>query len=610
MKKLIPIIVLFMLVGPGMSNVGYGQAAADEGQISEKQHAKRWKKLARYAPFKLEFSHPLEDVKEYDQKPTFKQLFTRVTTKTLLLDMKPITKALEKSGLMEPVTLQLRTIKNSWILAQLGTFKPHEKKGKVIFPIPKIKSVTVMKIGFKEMLQFRLKNDIPLDRPEICILLFKDPSGRIKTELKANCYFPFDYERPEYETLDRLLAKEEYEKAEIFCANQKGKIQNHCYRILGDVFFEKGNYARAVPCYEKIAYKKGFDKLAMVYFEKGDYQEAGKYFEKGSHSSPRAHTYTALADHYRTKEYNPELAKTYYVKAIDEFEYLVKDYHYVWNKKDSDQRRRCIRERDSLPKSREENAQQEKLSRILEKAAAYCDRLYNNFFHFFCQEHITETNNLSWDIIGSFATGVLAATKDKYIYEYQLIREDKKVVEQRTLLEENGVTRNIPDAQLLTRNRYYKLIFGPIAFLSKYWQERYDYKILREDIYNGEKVVIIEAIPKETRKHNPLVGNIWIKEDEKGEIDILKLEWNPKTIMQDFEKVLKLEKRFKAKLIISFFAEFNIKRQGFRLPSRYFIEETYTKKKKKFVRTKTEVIFKKHRYFTVSSEVIKTERTR
>jgi hypothetical protein len=424
------------------------------------------------------------------------------------------------------------------------------------------------------------------------------------------CCYPRD-EHPQDEKLDRLLAREKYEEAEKYCSRLKGKKQKECCQILGDVFFDRADYSKAIFYYEKVSYKKGFDKIGLVYFEKGDYTKAVKFFEKGTRSPRRANAYAAMADDYRTGRNNRELAKKYYTKAIDEYEYLIKDYHYVWNHKDSEQRRKCIDERDLLPKSPEESAQQQRLQRLLEKAADYCDRLEKNFSLFFCQEVITEYINVSWDKVIDPQTGSysnIPPIKDKYVYEYQLIREDNKVSESRTLLEINGVKKNIPDAQLENRNRYEKLIFGPIAFLSRFWQQLYDYKILREDTLQGEKVAVIEAIPRLVRESNPLVGKIWIKEDEPGQGDVLKLEWNPKTILQNFETILKHEKIYKAKLAITFFVEFNINRKGYRLPSRYYIEDAFIKKnKKKFVRTKTNVIFKNHRYFTVSSEVTKSE---
>lgn len=418
-------------------------------------------------------------------------------------------------------------------------------------------------------------------------------------------------EHPQDEKMARLLAIEKYEEAEKYCSGLKGKKQKECCRILGDVFFDKADYSKAIFYYEKVSYKKGFDKIGLVYFEKGDYAEAVRYFEKGTQSPRRANAYAALADDYRTRKNNSELAKKFYTKAIDEYEYLIKDYHYVRNRKDSEQRRKCIEERDLLPKSPEESAQQLRLHRLLEKAADYCDRLEKNFSLFFCQEVITEYINVSWDKVIDPQTGSysnIPPIKDKYVYEYQLIREDNKISEWRTLLERNGVKQNIPDSQLTNRNRYEKLIFGPIAFLSSYWQQSYDYKILREDTLQGEKAVVIEAIPRRVSGYNPLVGNIWIKDDEPGQGAVLKLEWNPKTILKNFEEILKYEKIYKARLAITFFAEFNIDRKGFRLPSRYYIEHAYIKKnKKKFVRTQTNVIFKDHRFFTVSSEVTKSE---
>ena len=612
MKKAIFKSVLFLLVGAGLSYLCYGLAGASGPEDTQTKEPTYWKKLAKAAPYELIFTPRLEDTGEYKKKPDFKELFTQATTRTLLLELKPITTALEKSGLAEPVLLELAAGQDDYMLTQVGKVTPALKNGKVVFNLPNVAPVNILKKYLDDVLQVRLQGDLPLKHPENCQLIFKDLSGNIKVKAEAKCVFPFEYEHPAYEQLARFLAKEEYEKAETFCSQLKEKeeIQNQCYRTLGDAFFENSDLPKAETWYEKSNYREGFDKIALAVYDSGDVLRAVRYFEKGTLSVVRAYAYAEAADLYQDKENNPEQAKTYYTKAITEFEDLVKSYRYTWNKKDSDERRRCIAARDSFPKTPEDIAQQERLARLLKKAAGYCDYLYNNFFHFFCEEVITEYADLSWDIVGTFATGAIPTTKDKYVYEYQLIKEeDGKIVEQRTLLKQNGATKNLQDAPLLTRNRYQKLIFGPIAFLGKSWQDSFDYKIVRDDTYKGEKVVVIEAIPKEFRNYNALVGNIWMKEDANGEVDILKLEWNPKTILENFGELLKLQDRFRAELMIEFFSEFDIKRKGFRLPSRYYIEEAYMKEdKKKFVRLKTEVIFRRHQYFSVSSEVISTER--
>jgi tetratricopeptide (TPR) repeat protein len=608
MKKLIITIFVFMLL---VLIIGqYGGAQQDEvDKLKMKEKLPEpWTRLTGFSPLELKFTRGSSDVKDDDKEEAFNQLFYGTPVQILLLNTNPIKNALEKVGVLEPVTLELFKSNDSR-LAQLGTFTPHEKKGQPVFDIPKNLPVTFMKNDLKNVLLSRLKNDLSLESPEECVLIFKDASANVKAKVRVRCCFPLEYKLPQYETLDRFLIKGFYDEAEEYCAGQKEIIRKGCQRRLGDVYVEKGDFSKAVLYYEKIAYKKGFDKIGLIYLEKGDYPEAVKYFTRGTRSADRARAYTGLADYYRAQESNPALAKEYYTKAIDEYEYLIKDYNYVWNQTDSNQRRRCIGEMKLLPKSPEEYAREKRLQRLLEKASAYCERLYNNFFHFFCQEVITEYSSQPRFITLEPGRKKVLTTTFKYIYEYQLIRENKETVEWRTLLEMNGIKENIKNAQLMTRHQYEKLIFGPIAFLSKFWQHYYDYKILREDNLKGERVVIIEAIPKAAKQLNPLVGNIWVKEDENGGFDILKLEWNPKTIIENFEDILRREKSLNAKLSYTFFAEFDIKREGFRLPSRYLIEEAYIGEngKKKSVHARTEVIFKKHRYFSVSTEVIKSE---
>lgn len=589
-------------------HAGAQQQEIEKKRIMDKLLPGPWKRLAQVSPLDLKFTRRSRDIKDAKKEEVFNQLFSGKPEQILLLSTKPIKNALEGAGVLEPVTIELFTPKDSR-LAQLGTFTPNKKKGEPVFDILKNLPVTFIKEDLKKVLVSRLKDSLSLDSPGECVLIFNDAPAGVKVKVRVRCSFPLDYESPQYETLDRFLIKGFYEEADEYCAGLKEKIRKTCQRRLGDVYFEKGDYPGAAIYYEKIAHREGFDKIGLVYLKKGDYAEAVKYFIKGTRSADRARAYAGLADHYRTKESNPELAKKYYTKAIDEYEYLIKDYHYEWNQKDSNQRRRCITQRKLLPKSPEESARQKRLQRILEKASAYCERLYNNFFHFFCHEVITEYSRES-RAVGLYPrrTRVLTSTR-KYIYEYQLIKENKEVKEWRTLLEVDGIRRNLKNAQLMTRHHYEKLIFGPIAFLSKVWQNYYDYKILREDSLKGEPVVVIEAIPKAAEQLNPLVGTIWIKEDENNGFDVLKLEWNPKTMLENFDYILKREKRLEATLSYTFFAQFDIKRAGIRLPSRYFIEEAYIseKDKKKSVHARTEVIFKGHRYFTVSTEVIKSE---
>jgi hypothetical protein len=172
------------------------------------------------------------------------------------------------------------------------------------------------------------------------------------------------------------------------------------------------------------------------------------------------------------------------------------------------------------------------------------------------------------------------------------------------LLKRNGIKKNVKNADLeLRAYRYTKLIFGPIALLSQFWQSYHHYKILREEDLNGEKAVVIESIPIKFSKENPLFGKIWVKADD---FSILKIEWTPKS-MGFSQQIREISRKYQAEPDITFFEEFNIEKNGIRFPSRYYIEEAYmTEKGKRFVRVKQNVILKDYMFFTVGTEVVET----
>ncbi|HZX11385.1 MAG TPA: hypothetical protein VFG01_10620 [Acidobacteriota bacterium] len=263
-----------------------------------------------------------------------------------------------------------------------------------------------------------------------------------------------------------------------------------------------------------------------------------------------------------------------------------------------------------------EKAVQIKLSKILKKAREYCSRLKHSAFDFVCIEEITEVTDHSRDIVQNILvrtpTGDYGQIethfkipktkeKNKYIYDYQLIRKDYKTKERRILLEENGRKKHKKDAQLKTAIFHYKkVLFGPIDLLSEYWQQHHDYKIVGQEMLNGEKAVVIEAIPHSSLKKRHLFGKIWVKECD---FRILKIEWNQKAI-GNIQIIEEIAKRYKAEPQITLISEFNIEKNGIRFPSRYFIEEAYVSKKgKKFIRSETTVIYKDYKFFTVETVI-------
>lgn len=251
---------------------------------------------------------------------------------------------------------------------------------------------------------------------------------------------------------------------------------------------------------------------------------------------------------------------------------------------------------------------QQELEIILKKCAEYCERLENVSLYFVCKEEIKEKIYLFPARSGSVAllpSGELRENKlpkNKYIYDYQLIRKGDTTEEQRILIEENGQEKNDLDAQLKTTRFQHKfIVFGPIGLLGQKQQKNYDYKILKNVNYKKEKAVIIEALPKFPQENNTLYGKIWIR---KKDFAILKIEWEQESL-ENFEIIEKIAKRMNATPLITFISEFGFEKNKIRFPNKYSVEEIYISRQggRRFLRSKTTVVYDNYKFFTVDTKV-------
>lgn len=239
-----------------------------------------------------------------------------------------------------------------------------------------------------------------------------------------------------------------------------------------------------------------------------------------------------------------------------------------------------------------------KLDEVLKETRAYCRRLQNAALDFVCLEEIFEKIDFTRD----YSTLLPEIRKNSFVYDYQFIRKDNRTKEARILLEENGIKKYEEDADLKTSSfRYQSVLFGPVGLLGSVSQQSYDYKIVDEELLDGDKTVIVEAVPKENQKHQYLpFGKIWVKQTD---FSILKIEWNQKTV-QNFPEVEKIAKRYKAEPNITLITEFGFEKNRIRFPSKYIIIEAYISQKGKiFIRSKTTVVYRDYKFFTVETEV-------
>ncbi len=256
-----------------------------------------------------------------------------------------------------------------------------------------------------------------------------------------------------------------------------------------------------------------------------------------------------------------------------------------------------------------------KLTAILKKTREYCAKLENAAFHFVCLEEVTEKicipEGLTQDMTAVNLRDLDSSTHrlkrtgktdvNTFLYDYQLIRKEGQDEETRILLEKNRKKIHRKNAELeIQQFRYEKLIFGPSGLLSQYWQRYYDYEIVREEMLNGEKVVVIEAVPKASLIEKYPFGKVWVRESD---FAILKIEWDEKSL-ESLQSIKERAERYRAEPRITLISEFGYEKKGIRFPSRFTFEEAYLSAKgEKFVRLEITVVYRDYKFFIVDVDV-------
>ncbi|MCP5102532.1 MAG: tetratricopeptide repeat protein, partial [bacterium] len=540
--------------------------------------------------------------------------------KTFYLDLSPIKTVLENAGIAGPVTLELRDREKNTIL-NLGAWDNPASPAR---SLSKLEKVQIARETMRKMHIRRVMESITLFGAENCFLVSKNAKGKAEIKAAVTCYFPFRYMKPEYAVLDVYLIAGNIPEAIKYCKKQTGKIRHECYHILSeslsranieflikakrfntldrysqkvkevelekhnyriaaDVFFRKKEYRKALEYFSQTGFKESNNRMAEIYKLLGNLEKAAEFYEKGIPSARRAWVYGQLADGLK-KEGKNKAAKQYYQQAVTGYEDMIKSINlgYKWTDEDNSDRLRCRRELAMLPKTPEETAREKKLGKILQAASDYCNLLGTEMIKFFCSEHIEEV------VLESRRSSILT-----FVYEYQLVKENKKISERRIILKRNGRKTKKVEAPLGTaKYKYEKLIFGPFAFFKKSQQRFYDYKIVNKELFNGQAAVVVEAIPLQNFNIEALVGKIWFNEKDYG---ILKIEWHPKFAIKNFRAALDDARERNCDPDVVFLSEFGVKRGPIRYPSTYKIEEYFvTEDGKKYLQAKIHAEFKKY----------------
>lgn len=252
---------------------------------------------------------------------------------------------------------------------------------------------------------------------------------------------------------------------------------------------------------------------------------------------------------------------------------------------------------------------QETLDAILKKTGDYCEKVKAMALFYVCREkvederHLFERKNLL-----KFSLSAIENIKPRrirtktYTYDYQLIKKGEELKEKRILLEEDGEEKyeeNIEFRPVKYSGTY--MVYGPVGFLSKQWQQHFEYNIVGKDVIDDKKAIIIESTPKKEREVNYNFGRVWV--DEK-DFSILKIEYDPRSIKDYEDELLESPIGDLSKKVI-WATHFGVEKNGVRFPSRQLIQEFYVNSEgENLLIEKIAFRYEDYKFFIVETDVI------
>jgi len=257
------------------------------------------------------------------------------------------------------------------------------------------------------------------------------------------------------------------------------------------------------------------------------------------------------------------------------------------------------------------------LQQILTKTAAYCEEVKRSALDFICREKISDKlfiyrtgskkrvavddNVMDFgDLAGEKVLKLERTRRDNYEYDYQLVQKQGQPVEKRILLKEKGRTKHVENASLKIKYSAKNIIFGPVGFLSRYWQNYFSYEIEGQEQLENKRVIVIKAIPKKNNRENQNIARIWINEQD---FSILQITWEPHSIKGMEEKTIETETGELEKNVI-WTVTYGFEKNGIKFPSRQFIQAIYqSSTDNNYPLQEISFIYEDYKFFTVETEV-------
>jgi hypothetical protein len=260
------------------------------------------------------------------------------------------------------------------------------------------------------------------------------------------------------------------------------------------------------------------------------------------------------------------------------------------------------------PASLNSQNSQEILSQILNKTADYCERVKGIALYYVCIENtkdkiffyrssrsIKKSPYGESELVPSRILTLKRTRNYSYSFDYQLIKQGEELKEQRIPLKKKK-----KNAELDVRYNAKYLVYGPVGFLSRYWQDYFDYEITGEERIDETLATVIKATPKPNNEENRNFARMWIDGKDGS---ILQIEWEPESILDYEGKTIRsLSEELETAVVWK--VTYGIEKNGVRFPSRQHIQEfLVAEDKKRYMRNEITTVFENYKFFIVETEI-------
>jgi len=269
-----------------------------------------------------------------------------------------------------------------------------------------------------------------------------------------------------------------------------------------------------------------------------------------------------------------------------------------------------------------QNAKTDDLKAVLGAGGHYCDNVKDIALYYVAKETVEDVKFIYRTEAGSVERQdsppeLLTARvgekkhvsrgmkKRVLVYDYQLISRAGRYEEIRTLLEENGKKKHQENAQLTGLPFVSeKLVFGPVGFLSEYWQDYFHYETLGRESIGERSCLIVKATPKkrpEEMEGNNKVARIWLDEKDHS---ILRIEVEPRSIQGFKEENIEISKTSLRHTVICR-TEYDVEKNGIRFPGKQVFREVLVGPQSEIEIVLEEVTYSysDYRFFTVGVDI-------